>query len=589
MNKLYYGDCLTIMRDEMKLASVDLIYLDPPFNTDREYNAIYKDETGRPLPDQVEAFCDTWSLDPEREREIRQIPVLMREAGIEDEVAEFWRLWMNALRQTQPSLLAYLSYMAQRLLPMRGLLKPTGSVYLHCDPTASHYIKVLMDAIFGHKNFRNEIVWRRTGSHNSRRTYGAIHDTILFYSASDKYKFNIQKRPYTKKHVEKRYSIDDQGRAKQSTGGNILTGSGKSQGQSGMTWMGFDPTVKDRHWAVPKYLSDQLPEEKKEAGILERLDTLYEMGLIEIKEGAVWPHPVRYLTKEDGQPYQDIWAYQPYTNGILHGTKEAIDQDVMWLGPTSPERLGYKTQKARGLMERIIRVSTDPGDVVLDPFCGCATTIEAAHRLGRKWIGIDIAIHAVKRVAKARLEDRLRLAEDADFTIEGVPRNLEGAQDLWERDKYHFQKWAVEQVDGFVTTKRTADGGIDGRIYFAVPGEEDLQSMVLEVKGGANVTIADLRALHSVLEREEALMAGLITMHSIEGRKRANFQRLMGETGMLDILGKDYPRMQILSVPEILQGWRFNTPGAVGRTGTQPALPLPTQSPDELPLIGGHA
>jgi len=159
MNRLYYGDCLSVMRDEINLSSVDLIYLDPPFSSNRDYNAIYKEETGRMLPDQVEAFCDTWELNSEHERAIREMPVLMREAGIDDEIAEFWRMWMNALRRTQPRLLAYLSYMAQRLLPMRGILRSTGSIYLHCDPTASHYIKVLMDAIFEHANFRNQPLW----------------------------------------------------------------------------------------------------------------------------------------------------------------------------------------------------------------------------------------------------------------------------------------------------------------------------------------------------------------------------------------------------------------------------------------------
>ena len=179
INKLYYGDCLTIM-SEWASESVDLIYLDPPFNSNRQYNAIYEDETGRPLPDQVEAFCDMWELDAERERAIRAMPVMMREAGVEDAIEEFWRLWMRALRDTQPRLLAYLSYMAERLLIMRRILKPTGSLYLHCDPTASHYIKALLDAIFGHTNFRNEIVWQRTSAHGSARRWGPIHDTLLF-------------------------------------------------------------------------------------------------------------------------------------------------------------------------------------------------------------------------------------------------------------------------------------------------------------------------------------------------------------------------------------------------------------------------
>ncbi len=195
MNRLYYGDCLTIMRDHMKLGSVDLIYLDPPFNSNREYNAIYKDETGNPLPDQIEAFCDLWELDEERERALRHMPILMREAGIDDDAVDFWRLWTSALRNTQPRLLAYLSYMVERLLPMKGLLKPTGSIYLHCDPTASHYIKVMIDAIFGHENFRNEIAWKRTSTHSDSKTWSRVSDTILFYTRGKKFTWNTPPHP----------------------------------------------------------------------------------------------------------------------------------------------------------------------------------------------------------------------------------------------------------------------------------------------------------------------------------------------------------------------------------------------------------
>jgi len=228
--------------------------------------------------------------------------------------------------------------------------------------------------------------------------------------------------------------------------------------------------------------------------------------------------------------------------------------------------LGFKTQKPLALLERIIKASSDEGDTVLDPFCGCATTLEAAHNLNRKWIGIDIAIHAIKRVAAIRLDERCHLRQGVDFEVNGVPRTLKGAKDLWSRDKYHFQKWAVEEVDGFVTTKRAPDGGIDGRIYFDVPGESELQSMVVTVKGG-NPTIADFRALHSVLEHEEALLVGLITMQPLPERKRSSFLKLATEAGVLDIRGsaKAYPRMQILSVAEILEGKRFDTPTPMGR------------------------
>ena len=210
---------------------------------------------------------------------------------------------------------------------------------------------------------------------------------------------------------------------------------------------------------------------------------------------------------------------------------------------------------------------------MLDPFCGCATTIAAAHHLNRRWVGIDIAIHAVKRVASVRLKERLGLIEGQDFIVEGVPRTVEGAQDLWQRDPYHFQKWAVEQVDGFVTTRRSADGGIDGRLYFAIPHSQDLQSMVIEVKGGKSVNISVVRALRGVLDDDNALMAGLILLNPPAERQAQSFARFMASLEPLEILGIEYPRMQILTVAEILDGKRFMTPTVAGRHEAQPRFP----------------
>ncbi|MGI9440081.1 MAG: DNA methyltransferase [Parvibaculales bacterium] len=464
----------------MNLASVDLIYLDPPFNSARDYNAIYKDETGRPLPDQVEAFCDTWQLDEERERAIRAMPKVMLENGIDNSVVQFWNLWVKALRETQPNLLAYLSYMTERLLLMKGILKPTGSIYLHCDPTASHYIKSMMDAIFGHKNFLNEIIWHYTGGGRSKRYFSRKHDCLLWYKNGNTHTFNIDevRVPYK----------ETSGFAK----GGITAKSGK-------------------HYK---------------------------------------PHP-------DGTPVDDVW-------------------DMPIINPMAKERLGYATQKPVALLERIIKASSNEGDVVFDPFCGCATTIEAAQNLGRKWIGIDIAIHAIKRVSQARLRDRLGLIEGQDYVIEGIPRNIEGARDLWQRDKYHFQKWAVEQVGGFVTAKRTADGGIDGRLYFTLDDtDKDLSSMVLEVKGGKNVNVNILRDLRGVLERDSALMAGLIVLAPLGDRKMQNFKKEMAAAGDLDVNGVKYARMQILTIDDIFSGKEFATPSRVAGQGAQsPRLPL---------------
>ena len=542
MNRLYYGDCLAVM-EEMPPESVDLIYLDPPFNSSRDYNAIYTDETGRPLPTQIEAFCDTWILDEDRERAIRQMPILMREAGIDDEVAEFWRLWVKALRKTNPRMLAYLSYMVQRLLPMRGLLKSTGSIYLHCDPTASHYIKIMMDAIFGHENFRNEITWQRTESHNTADRYGNIADILLYYAKSGSATWNPQHQDYGAAQLSRFRHSDSDGRRYKLEN---LTAPRPNSTSGKFNWRGTMPGPT-RGWG---YNLEQLEAWWHEGRIRAKTDGTPRMDGLKV-----------YLDETQGKPLQNIWT------------------DISRIPNTSSERMGYATQKPLALLERVIAASSNPGDLVFDPFCGCATTIEAAHRLGRRWIGIDIAIHAIKRVAKVRLQERLRLVEGTDFEIKGMPRDMEGARDLWERDKYHFQKWAVEQVEGFVTARKAGDGGVDGRLYFAMPQQDawerdPLRSMVIEVKGGANVGIGVVRDLRGVLEREEADMAGLIVLQEPGEKKRASFGRELAAAGDLDVHGTAYPRMQLLTVSEILEGRRFRTPSAVGRGSRQQALAL---------------
>ena len=561
MNRLYYGDCLTIMQD-WPLHSVDLIYLDPPFNSNRQYNSIYKDETGRPLPDQIEAFCDMWELDDERERAIRTMPVLMRDSGLDDSVAELWKLWMQALRGTQPRLLAYLSYMAQRLLIMKRILKPTGSIYYHCDPTASHYIKALMDAVFGHEHFRSEIIWKRSGGKSDALRWGVTTDRLLFYTKAGRYVWNPQYQPHDLDYVTRTYRYDDgDGRGPYTT--MPIHAAGLRSGESGLPWNGYDPGVKGRHWETPskgvmrQYIVENglIPDwPDAYSGVHDRLDTLQAANLITVP------------SRKDSLPR--LKTYLSATRGIA--ATDLVTDIPMASGN---ERMGYATQKPVALLERIISASCNPGDVVLDPFCGCATTIEAAHRLDRQWIGIDIAIHAIKRVARLRLEDRLGLVEGQDFTIDGIPSTLEGAVDLWTKDKYHFQQWAVEHADGFVTTKRTADGGVDGRIYFAVPDTKELQSMTVEVKGGVNVTIESLRALKGVLDYDNALMAGLIIREALGAVKARNFNRFMADAGTIELWGNEYPKMQILTIEELLEGKRFATPTVVGRHTQSPRMP----------------
>lgn len=567
--QLFYGDCLEVIAS-LPPASVDLAYLDPPFNSDRQYNAIYTDATGRPLPTQIEAFCDTWTLDAEQERAIRTIPVLMREAGVDDDTATFWKHWMNALRHTQPRLLAYLAYMVQRLIRLRFALTPTASVYLHCDPTASHYIKVMLDAIFGHQNFQSEVIWKRVTAHSRARRWGPVHDVLLHYTmSSDAWTWNPVHQAYDDAYIDDKYRHDDgDGRGPYRL--SSLEGAGTTKGPSGQPWRGIDPTDIGRHWAVPMRttLPDwaALPGDYETLDVQQRLDALDAAGLI------YWPttgrhrkpNYKRYLTVAPGMPLQDVIT------------------DISPINPAAKERLGYPTQKPVALLERIIEASCPPDGLVLDPFCGCASTIEAAHNLGREWIGIDIAIHAIKRVAKQRLEDRLGLVEGEDFTITGIPNSFEGALDLWERDKYHFQKWAVEEIDGFVTTKQSADGGIDGRIYFPLAADApQLDSMAVEVKGGRNVGIAVLRELLGVLDNDQAVMAGLIVLHTPSERQGRSFRSFMAQAGTLEAEGRKFDRMQMLTVTEILDGNRFDTPAASARGLAKPVIPglkLPPKS-----------
>uniref|UniRef100_A0A6M3K9B9 Putative methyltransferase n=1 Tax=viral metagenome TaxID=1070528 RepID=A0A6M3K9B9_9ZZZZ len=548
-NKLYYGDNLHIM-EGMAKYSVDLIYLDPPFKSQQNYNLLYKTLTGKPVPEQAEAFCDTWEMDAEKERIARTMPVLMKEYGVEQYYVEFWRLWMQALRHTQPHLLAYLIYMVQRLLHMKIILKPTGSIYLHCDPTASHYIKVMMDGIFGHANFRNEIIWRRTGAHGRAKKWGPIHDTLLFYTASDKYTWNRVFEEYDDSYVEKFYRFNDEhGRYRLVT----LDGPGKRTGASGTPWRDVDPTTKGRHWEVPpdRALPEwfEHPAGYEKLSVQKRLDILDEQGLIYWPPRGFVPQYKRYLNVAEGNPVQDI-IY-----------------DIRPVGSHSKERLGYPTQKPTALLDRIIRASTNERDVVFDPFCGCGTTIYAAHEAGRQWIGCDIAILAI-RLVKHELTERFGLQEGVQYEENGIPNSEDSARQLWEKDPFVFERWAVEFAGGF-PTKPTADRGIDGRIYFEM--KDDLGVMVLSVKGG-KIRPTDVRDLCGVLSVEpNTFLAGLITLQEPSKAMRD----AASAAGTWEYRGVQYPCVQFLTVGELVEEKkRFVTPTKVGVRGAKGQLTL---------------
>ena len=526
MNHLYYGDNLKIMQQRMPKEYVDLIYLDPPFNSKKNYNLMYRTMTGKPVPEQADAFCDTWEMDPEKEELARTMPVLMREYGIEDYYVEFWRLWMKALKDTQPHLLAYLIYMVQRLLHMRVILKSTGSIYLHCDPTASHYIKVMMDAIFHHSNFRNEIIWKRTSAHGSAKRFGPVHDVILFYTKSDRYTWNRVSQPYDETYIDAFYRHKDQG-------GRFrlgdLTGAGVRSGESGQPWKGVDPTDSGRHWAVPA-VPGLSPAEINGMTVQERLDALQQRGLIYWPPKGSIPQFRRYLDPKKGVAVQDVIT------------------DINPLSPHAEERLGYPTQKPITLLDRIIRASSNEGQVVFDPFCGCGTTIYAAEKNKRQWIGCDIAILSVRLVTDT-LTTKYRLVEGVHFEVDGIPESVEEAEALFKRDPHQFQHWIVERVHGFPTQQRSGDRGIDGKLFF--DSRDGAPEMVLSVKGG-KIRPTDLRDLRGVLEREEnAVMAGFLSLQEPTKAMREE----AAKAGMYHADDDhSYPRIQLLTVREIFRG-----------------------------------
>ncbi len=566
MNKLYYGDNLSIMA-EMAKYSVDLVYLDPPFKSQQNYNLLYKTLTGKPVPEQAEAFCDTWEMDAEKDRIARNMPVLMKEYGVDQYYVDFWRLWMQALRHTQPHLLAYLIYMVQRLLHMKIILKPTGSIYLHCDPTASHYIKVMMDGIFGHGNFRSEIVWRRTGAHNSSNRWGPIHDVILFYTMSDKYTWNNPRQPYMLGHVREHFEPDGDG-YKTAYYGNVLTGSGLRGGESGKPWKGINPSAKNRHWAIPRKLWEDSGLDSTGLSQHEKLDLLYEHGLVTITEGHAWPMYGRRVREDEGPAIGDIWAYQPYTEGTVFGTEDGIDAGVSWLKPRAKERLGFPTQKPVGLLQRIVAASSNEGDVVFDPFCGCGTTIYAAQELQRNWIGCDIAILAV-RLVEGQLLERYGLVGGEHYEERGIPNSVASAQAMFEHDPFQFEHWSVEYVGGF-PTKKTGDKGIDGRIYFET--KKELGVMVLSVKGG-NIRPTDIRDLIGVLSVEEgAELAGFISNKEPSKAMRS----AAAAAGIWEYQGVQYECVQLLTIKDIVEDKkRFHTPTKIGtKSATREQVPL---------------
>jgi site-specific DNA-methyltransferase (adenine-specific) len=508
MNKLYYGDNLDILREHIADESVDLIYLDPPFNSKRDYNLLFKSPKGQQSEAQITAFEDSWHWGEQAEREFDE---LLHQANTD--VAQL----MKALRAFlgENDMMAYLTMMANRLLELHRVLKPTGSLYLHCDPTASHYLKVVLDGAFGKESFLNEITWQRTFAHgNVGRNYGKIADTIFFYSKSTDYCWN---QPFSlESETDEKYpNVDPDGRRWQSV---TLRNPGVRPN------LHFPYKASNGVTYQPHPNGWSCNEDR-----LKLYDAEGRLHFPSRPDGAL--RLKMYADASKGERIQNIWT------------------DIPPISAQAQERLGYPTQKPIALLERIVQASSNEGDVVLDPFCGCGTAVHAAQKLNRQWIGIDITHLAISLIEK-RLKDAF--GDNCKFKVEGTPEDLGAAADLAARDKYQFQWWAVSLVDAqpYQGKKKGADGGIDGIKYFYDVRDTDARSIVVSVKGGA-LKADDVRALNHVREREKADIGILISLNEPTKGMRAD----AAAAGFFESdSGKKYSRIQLLTVEGLLSG-----------------------------------
>jgi site-specific DNA-methyltransferase (adenine-specific) len=522
---LYYGDNLQVLREHIKDESVDLIYIDPPFNSAANYNVIFREHSGdAPSQAQIQAFKDTWTWTPDADGMLND---LVERNG---QVAEFLDLIIRTLNKDDLS--AYLVMMAVRLVELHRVLKPTGSFYLHCDGTASHYLKATCDVIFGAANFRNEIIWKRrygfsSAVHESNR-FGICTDSILYYAKSAKSAFHPQYNKDSKEYqeyIEKYFKlVDADGRRYQATS---LTNPAYRPNLI-YEYKGYKPPRNG--WMISKEKMEQWDKEgrihfpKKKDGRLRRKS---------------------YVDELRGMPIQNLW------------------DDISPIGAHSVERLGYPTQKPVALLERIINASSNEGDVVLDAFCGCGTAIVAAQGLRRKWIGIDIT-HLAVALMEGRLKRDFDLDPGKDYFVEGTPTTVSAAQFLFDQDAYQFQFWAVgligAQPFGAGSTnkkgKKGGDGGIDGLLFFRTPGGERVDKAIVSVKGGKNLAPNMIRDLDSVVSQQKAAIGVFITLHE----PTSGMLESAAKMGVYEYGGVRVPKIQIRTIEQLLSGYRPDIP-----------------------------
>ncbi len=485
MNYLYLGDCLNVLQDYVKDESVDLVYIDPPFNSKRNYNVFFHDKE---IQVQRLAFEDTWSLKNVNDS-MQQLDTLQNE--------HLYHL-LRAYQDIAPQVFPYLVMMTLRILELHRVLKPTGSFYLHCDPTASHYLKTGCDAVFGVRNFRNEITWKRTpfnGSSKSRaKQLPRNHDVILFYSKREDNIWNPPSTSYSEEYLKRFKWHDERGYYRKT---------------------------------LLKTYSQETFERLKEAG-----------RLIEpTKKGARYSYK-QYLEDSKGITLvDDIWS------------------DINMINPVAKERLGYPTQKPKTLLERIIQASSNEGDLVLDAFCGCGTTVDVAEGLRRRWLGIDISPFAISLI-KHRLQGTYQ-GDLARFEIRGIPTDENSAVKLWEQNAFAFQDWWIMEFGAFSTMfgKKGADKGIDGIAVYAISKADKLNA-AFQVKGGQKVQSKDIDALLGAMVKHKCELGVFLT--------RAEPTRPMLETiakqGYHKVGNHHYPKLQILTLQEFFAGQQLKLP-----------------------------
>mgnify|MGYP002777847178 CR=1 FL=1 len=511
MNHLFYGDNLRVLREHIASESVDLIYLDPPFNSNASYNVLFRGPQGTGSAAQIEAFDDTWHWNDSAEEAFGEVVRSGNAAA-----ATMLRAIRSFLGDND--MMAYLAMMAVRLLELHRVLKPTGSLYLHCDPTASHYLKILLDAVFGPVFFRNEIIWQRTSAHsNATQRVASVHDVIFCYGKSERVTFNPVFTPYSEAYVKEHFVHRD--------------ADGRVFRRSDLVNPGVRPNLRydftasngitykphSNGWKVSLEVMKKLDQEKR--------------LFFPAKEDARLRKKI-YLDESPGVPATDVWS------------------DLPPIHASAAERLGYPTQKPVALLERILNASSNPGDVVLDPFCGCGTTVHAAQKLGRRWVGIDVTHLAIGLIEK-RLRDAF---PGVQFTTHGTPQDIEGARDLAARGRddpkyyFEFEKWALSLIAAQPgnLSRKGADKGIDGNLWFGAKSEG---RAIVSVKAGDNVGVSMIRDLRGVIEREGAQIGVFLTLAA---PSRPMLTEAAG-AGQFEMPGfAPVPRIQIVTIEEAM-------------------------------------